>query len=281
VFWYLANLWSIEHINTKEQLAGQAPFTPSRSLQTSLERVQLTFANYLLRDKDLMNLILRPNIHELMNPILEAKKSRHVKTIIIYSNTRVGYTMDLAEYLLEQTFKVPRLFSVKADWWHPLRGADRTYHGNTVYTHKRIETLQLLFQKGLKTKKSIPLRNILFVDDRSPRHTLVQQIPGGLHYLVPTAFHPSMSVAQKEYIVFLAFGALHEHGLLENKEYLDSRFCSRTIHFSETIRVRIENFGQLFACVKDAIMSSTGMPWKSDSAALRAGVKAFLQQAKS
>jgi len=149
-----------------------------------------------------------------------------------------------------------------------------------VYTHKRIETLQVLFQKALKTKKKIPVNNILFIDDKRPRHTLVQQIPEGLHYIVPTPYNPPMSAEQKEFILFMAFGALQEHGLLENEEYLNSPFCSRTIHFSEEVAVRVENFIQLFSCVKGVIMAAGGEPWKSDSAALRAGVRAFLKQVK-
>lgn len=279
-FWYLAHLWSVDHINNPDQLGNQTPFIPSRSLQTSLERVKQTFANYLLRDKSIIDMIIRPNLDELILPLLEAKKSRHLKTIIIYSNTTVGYTMDLAEYLLEQTFKAPRLFALKADWWHPLRGADRSYKGNTVYTHKRIETLQLLFQKALKSKKKIPVSNILFIDDKRPRHTLVQQIPEGLHYIVPTPYRPPMSLEQKEFILFMAFAALQEHGLLEDREYLNSRFCSRTVRFSEDAVIRVDNFIELFSCIRRAILHAGGEPWKSDSAVLRKGVREFLKQAK-
>jgi len=279
IFWYLSNLWSIEDITTKDQ-RGNMSFNPSRSLRNALDRVKHTFLTYLLKDKSILDVIIRPNIDELLDPLLEAKKSRHLKTMIIYSNTRVAYTVQLAEQLLEHKFKAPKLFALKADWWHPLRTADRFYQGNILYTQKRIETLQRLFQKALKSKKMIPVHNILFIDDKIPRHTLVQQIPEGLHYIVPTAFHPPLSVAQKEYILFLAFMALQEHGLLENDEYLRSPFCSRRIHTSETESVRVENFIELFAYVKRGVMSLEGTPWTSDSAALKAGVRAFLQQAK-
>jgi hypothetical protein len=188
--------------------------------------------------------------------------------------------VDLAEYLLEQMFATPKLFSVKADWWHPLRTADRVTIRGEHIMHKRIETLQLLFQKGLKSKKKIPLGNILFVDDRVPRHTLIQQIPDGLTYLVPTPFQPTIPLKQKEYIVFMAFAAMQQHGLLENREYLDSRFCHRRINLTNTTGIHVDSLAELFGAVSGFILSVGGSPWKSDSAQLRKGVRDFLQQVK-
>ena len=151
-----------------------------------------------------------------------------------------------------------------------------------VIMHKRIETLQKIFQKALKTKKSIPLGNILFIDDRKPRHTLVQQIPDGLSYLVPTAFRPDFSTKQKEYLLFMAFAAMEKHGLLENTEYMNSPFCDRTIRLSYPLErdIRIKSLQDLFTAVTQCVMGVKGLPWKSDSAALRKGVRDFLQKAK-
>jgi len=280
VIGYLAHLWSIDHINMAEQRNGDKSCTLSIALKTTLERVKETFASYLFHDKDILNLIIRPNIHELFGPLLEAKRSRHLKTIIIYSNTGVTYTVDLAEYLLEHMFNTSKLFSVKADWWHPLRTADKVTIRGEQIMHKRIETLQLLFQKGLKSKKKIPLGNILFIDDRVPRHTLIQQIPEGLTYLVPTPFEPTIPLKQKEYILFMAFTAMQKHGLLENKEYLDSRFCHRNIYLSRDTSVKIDSLPELFGTVSGFIKHAEGIPWQSDSATLRKGMREFLKQSK-
>lgn len=277
----LANLWSVDDLNTPEQLQGN-PFTPSRDLKTKLERVKETFANYILRDKNLLDMIIRPNIGELFEPLLAAKRSKHLKTMIIYSNTGNKFSVELAERLLEQMFG-PNLFSLKADWWHPLRRADKVVVQGEVITHKRIETLQLLFQKALKTKKSIPLGNILFIDDRSPRHTLIQQVPQGLSYLVPTAFHPTIPVKQKDHLLFMAFAAMEQHGLFENPEYLQSKFCNRTIHVSYPPMppVKIKGVIELFRAVGTLFMDVEGAPWQPDSAALRKGVKEYLQNVRS
>jgi len=279
---HLASLWSIDALNLSEQRREAAPFVPSHTLKTTLERVKETFAQYLFRNKELLDLIIRPNIGELLGPLLQARRARHLKTMIIYSNTGTTYTVELTQYLLEQMFKTTNLFSVRADWWHPLRTADKVVIDGEVIMHKRIETLQLLFQKGLKSKKKIPLGNILFVDDRVPRHTLVQQIPEGLTYLVPTPFQPTIPAKQKEYILFMAFAAMQQHGLLENKEYLDSRFCHRNIYVSgpENTVLRVDSLPELFGAVAKNIMHAEGVPWKSDSAALRKGVREFLKQVK-
>ena len=283
LFWYLASFWSVDYMNTIEQRNGREPFIPSPSLRTTLDRVKETFANYILQDKDILDLIIRPNIGELLGPLLAAKRSRHLKTMVIYSNTGVSYTIELAQYLLQNMFKTPKLFSVVADWWSPLRSADKAKVRGGIIMHKRMETLQKLFQKALKTKKSIPLGNILFIDDRSPRHTLVQQIPGGLSYLVPTPFRPDFSAKQKEYLLFMAFAAMEKHGLLENAEYTASPFCHRTIRLSHPLEkdIRIDSLQQLFTAVTHCVMSVQGTPWKSDSAALRKGVRDFLQNVKS
>ena len=280
--WYLASFWSVDYINTVEQRNGNAPFTPSASLKHTLDLVKETFANYLLRDKEILDLIIRPNIGELIRPLLAAKRARHLKTMIIYSNTGISYTIELAERLLAHMFKVPKLFSLTADWWNPLRSADKTVVRGDTIMHKRIETLQKLFQKALQTKKKIPLGNILFIDERSQRHTLAEQIPEGLTYLVPTEFQPSLSVKQKEYLLFMAFAAMEQHGLLENKEYLDSKFCHRTIRLSypENANIRVDSVRELFGAVSRCVMNVEGSPWKPDSPVLRKTVRDFLAQVK-
>jgi hypothetical protein len=280
--WYLASFWSIDYINTVEQRNGAAPFTPSASLKRTLDHVKETFAEYLLRDKEILDLIIRPNIGELITPLLAAKRARHLKTMILYSNTGISYTVELAERLLAHMFKVPKIFSLTADWWHPLRAADKTVVHGELIMHKRIETLQKLFQKALKTKKKIPLGNILFIDERSPRHTLAQQIPEGLTYLVPTEFQPTLSPTQKEYLLFMAFAAMEQHGLFENTEYLESRFCHRTIRLSypENADIRVDSLQELFSAVTRCVMSAEGSPWKPDSPALRKSVREFLAQVK-
>ena len=277
--WHLASFWSLDYINSVEQRESAPPFIPSAALHRTLELVKDTFANYLLHDKEILDLVIRPNIGELLRPLLAAKRSRHLKTMIIYSNTGISYTIELAERLLEQIFKAPKLFSLAADWWHPLRSADKTAVQGGLIMHKRIETLQKLFQKATQTKKKIPLGNILFIDERSPRHTLVQQIPGGLTYLVPTEFRPAMSFRQKEYLLFMAFAAMEQHGLLDNSEYLESPFCHRTIRLSDT-DIRVDGVQDLFAAVTRCVVSVEGAPWKSDSAALRKAVREFLAQVK-
>ena len=277
---FLANLWSVDDLNTPEQARG-SQFKPSQALKNKLERVKETFANYILRDKNILDLIIRPNIGELLEPLLAAKRSRHLKTMVIYSNTGNKFSVELAEKLLEQMFG-PNLFSVKADWWHPLRRADKVVVEGDVIMHKRIETLQLLFQKGLKSKKSIPLRNILFIDDRSPRHTLIQQVPEGLTYLVPTAFRPTIPPKQKEYILFMAFAAMEQHGLFENPEYLASKFCNRTIYLSypPMAPVKVDGIVKLFRVIATLLMDVEGESWESDSAVLRKGVKEYLQNVR-
>lgn len=273
----LVYLWSIEHIRNPEQARVNRQFKPSITLLNRLQRAKETFAKSLLADPAILSTVIRPNLDALMLPLLEAKKVNRLKTIIIYSNTGVSYSVELAKFLIESIYKT-NVFSLEADHWHPLRTADHVnrMNGHYVEPYKTMETLQKLFKKALHKKKSIPIKNILFVDDRSPKHKLQENEAEGLTYIVPTHFNPVVTKKQKDYIMFLAVSALVSQGLTDNKEYLESGFCHRNIPYDFTKQESISGLPALLEYVRNEMDTSRGAPWVQDTAALSAQVRTFL-----
>ena len=277
----LVYLWSTEHLSNPEQARVNKQFKPSINLLNHLQAAKETFANSILKDRVILDTIIRPNLDALFLPLLEAKKTRHLKTIIIYSNTGVSYAVELAKYLIEHIYNTS-IFSLEADHWHPLRQADRVnqVNGYDIELYKTMETLQKLFKKALHKKKAIPAKNILFVDDRSPKHRLEENEPEGLTYIVPTRFSPVVTKKQKDYIMFLAFSALISQGLTTNKEYLESGFCNRNIPYDFTKRHPIKGLPALLEYVRSSMHESVGSAWVSDTTELSSQVRAFLQKVK-
>jgi hypothetical protein len=121
----LAFLWSPDWLENPEQSALNGRLTLSHGLRVKLSRARIAFANALFANKELLNIVLRPNLDAFFPHLIQAKKAKKVKSIIIYSNTSVTYSMELAKALIEKKFRAPRLFSLMADHWNPLRSADR------------------------------------------------------------------------------------------------------------------------------------------------------------
>jgi hypothetical protein len=278
-----AFLWSPSFLDTPEQSNVNRPLNLSPKLSQQLKRAREIFVDKLLEDKDILSTIIRPNIDTLILPLLEAKKKGKLKTIIIYSNTGVTYSLELAKAILEKKYGT-ELFSLLADHWHPLRTADHKDHrpGQYVEPYKTIQTLTLLFNAATKSQSNIPYENILFVDDRMPKHTLQQQEVDGLTYLVPTHFVPKITHMQKDYLLFLAWMSLEEAGLLRNPDYFRSGFCRRNIPYELTKVHTIRGFPDLLTYVFQSVEHVKGAvrAWTPDTATLKAKMARFLKQVR-
>jgi hypothetical protein len=278
-----AFLWSPSFLDNPEHSIVNRPLNLPSSLSQQLKRARQIFVDKLLEDKDILNTIIRPNIDSLILPLLEAKKKGKLKTIIIYSNTGVSYSLELAKAILEKKYGT-EIFSLLADHWHPLRAADHKDHrpGHYVEPYKTIQTLTLLFKSATKEKANIPYKNILFVDDRMPKHTLQVQEVEGLTYLVPTHFVPKITHLQKDYLLFLAWMSLEEAGLLRNPDYFRSGFCTRNIPYEITKVYTIRGFPDLLAYVFQSVEHVKGSvrAWVPDTASLKAKMTRFLKQVR-
>jgi hypothetical protein len=273
-------MWSSEFITNPEQAKNNSPLKISATLEKKLKAVRETFAKSLLADKDILYTVLRPNLDAMIIPLLEARKTRKLKTVIIYSNTGVTYSTELAKYLIESLYNARGFFSLLADHWHPLRDEDRKDERPGVYVepYKTIGTLQKLFAEATHTAGPVPLNKIMFVDDRQEKHRLTEQEGEGLTYLKPTRFVPKITDKQRDYMLFLALMAMNKHGVLDSTEYMESAFCHRDIPYEFTKKHLIRGFPDLVEFIMDEIWNEEGhgTTWKADTAAITSVMKRFL-----
>lgn len=282
----LAYLWSPEYLENPEQAAPNAPLVVSPVLRKKLERARATFAAALADNEDLCTLVLRPNLVNLIHPLLRLKAKRLLRTVIIYSNTSVTYSMELAAAMIERRFRAPRLFALKADHWHPLRTHDHP-NGSPpsairyVEPLKTIETLQRLFQAATGERRKAKPSEILFVDDRPTKHALTAQEPTGLTYLQCSSFVARATLEQKKMILALALSAMDKVGLLENEEYLNSGFCHRRIPYDWTKVHEIRGFPDLFRWVWNDMQGAGTQrrgTWRPDTLEIVEVMRAFSEK---
>jgi hypothetical protein len=245
----LANLWSLDMITNPEQSAKNRTPIISESLKKKLDRVHDTFAALLLNDSHLLHTVLRENLDDMFDPIMDAMDDGAVESVIIYSNSGNYYTLDLAKTLIEGKYETPGLFSLLVDHWNHLRTADRVKNSGGKYVEplKTMTTLQRLFKVATNdgSPRTIPYTSIMFVDDRDPRHALYEQVPEGLTYIAPTHFVPKITKKLIDHLLLLAIYSMEINNITDNKEYLDSVFCHRRIPVGHGEYVTISGFTDL------------------------------------
>ena len=279
----MAFLWSPDFLENPEQSAPNGRLELSAAIHNKLKRARQHFANSLLKDPELLALVLRPNLDVVIPQLIHAKKAKKLKATIIYSNTGVTYSMELAKYLIEKKYKTPNFISLMADNWHPLRVADRPRYvpeGRYVQPEKTIKTLQILFKAATGETSIAPPNKIMFVDDRHPKHKLQYQESEGLTYVVPTGFFPRVTEYHKRSLLFLALDALHSADLLSDDAYLTSGFCHRKIVLSPVNHKQVNGFPDLFAHVWSAIRRVESNRWEPDTIRLEQAVHRFLKEIK-
>jgi hypothetical protein len=291
----LAYLWSPEFLRNPEQSAPNSPLQVSKKLRIKLQKARKTFVELLAKKEELLWLILRPNLPALMDHLVAAWRAGRIKAVVIYSNTSVSYSIELGAALIEKAFGAPGLFRLAADHWSPLRAADRTAPPSAdpnayVEPLKTVETLRVLLRKAIQgaagsaasrsSSKPIPLKKVMFVDDRRPKHALAAQEEEGLTYLVPSHYRPSAAsvpLVKRQHIFSLALEAMDRAGLLHDKEYLESGFCHRDIPYDWTNTQPVRGLNDLLQWVWGEI-AGVRLPregWREDTAELVAAALEF------
>lgn len=280
----LAFLWSPDFLENPEQSAHNVSLEINAKLKLKLKNARSIFAKYLLNDPEFLDIILRPNLDVVFSQIINAKDAGRVKAIIIYSNTGVTYSMELAKELIEQKYNSPDLINLMADHWHPLRVADRPRYipeGRYVQPEKTIKTLKLLFNKATGRRGVPPTNKIMFMDDRTPKHKLQEQEADGLTYIVPKAFFPEVRIYHKKALLFLALESMQRAGLLSDASYLSSGFCHRQIRSHGNKQVYfLDGFPSLYKYVWNEMYRVEGVntPWIPDTISLNAELARFLEK---
>jgi len=269
----LANFWSPDYINNMEQSVYSGKARISERLAKKLKKARDLFAAELFRHPKLLYTVLRSNIHAMFGPLLKLKRAGLLRAVVLYSNTSVGYSLELAKALIEKLFHSPGLILCMVDHWHPIRTADHPEPLaplRYIEPVKQFDTLEAIFKRATGSRASVRPTSVLFVDDRRKKHALQAQEREGLTYVVPTPFFVNTTYEQKRKLFELALGALADAGVLGDPEYQVSKFCTRDIPYDYTNVFFVRNFYQLKGFVWRQMTSAAEYKgsWKNDTAKL-------------
>ena len=279
----LANFWSLDYINNPEQSFHSGKARISSRLEKKLKRARDIFSTELFKHPRLLYTVLRPNIHAMFAPLLKLKRQGKLRTIILYSNTSVGYSLELVAALIDKLFHSRGLISYMVDHWHPIRVAD---HPEPLVPFrynepsKQYESLEHIFKKATGSRAAVTPSRVLFVDDRRKKHVLQEQEKEGLTYVVPTPFFINASHEQKKKIFDIALQALEDADVLNDSEYLVSKFCTRDIPYDYTNVYFVRNFYQLKQFVWSQMVNATVYKgkWQNDTAKLNREFDYYLKK---
>jgi hypothetical protein len=271
----LAFFMSPEFLQNPEELPTN-PLKISKRLEGTLRIVRREFAAELLKRPDIIHAVLRPNLDALIKPILRKKM-----TVIIYSNTGNSFSTHLAKEMIERKYKSPGLIKLIADVFHPLRKPETTNAGPRGFMNpdKTFPVLERLLQEAANRHESLHPDRIVFVDDKTPMHSISNMTSHGLTYIKPTPYVPKLTKKTRQEILQIALGVMDKAGLLSDNEYLTSAFCFRRIQRIEGVVV-LRGFPDLFSYVWKT-MNQTYYPpstWEDDTVTLESGMRRFLRQ---
>ena len=252
----LALFWSPEFLNTPWQTHHTGPRHISARLTAKLRQTRMLFYRYLLNEPALLAKILRPNLDEMILPLIERRHRGELGAVIMYSNSPVFVSLELAKYIIEHRYCAPNLFCCLADAFHPLRKVD---HGGWPETNQYKEPLKTfagaatLIKNGCQWCHAVSPQDVIFIDDRLVKHQIQDAVPAGLTYIQPIAYVSRFTAGQKQRLFMLALQAMNSSALLQDSEYLDSPFCHRRIGTMHGTRILINGFQDLFQHVWDAM----------------------------
>lgn len=294
----LSFFWSPEMLTNPEQAhvnPGIKLRPPPHSLLRCLAHARQLFVHWLLSSreeepvpKSILHKILRPNLATLLAPLLRLRKKGLLKTVIIYSNTGVGPSLEFAKELIETKFGCHGLFDLLADHWHPLRRHDQFKAGSMAAAagelRKTPRVLKALFKEaaGARRRSTSPSSDqILFVDDFLPKHEIQEEEAKGLTYIVPTPYCSSLSLSEKKALVAAAIECLHRAGVLDDPDY--AVFYTRKIPFEHEHTIELESFSDLAEFVLGEVIVTEPRygAWRNDTRDLQSQMTTFLEKIES
>ena len=273
------DFFSVETLENSFNMDINPRFKIAAGLRAKLQAAESLFVKRVMRDKALMQTLLRPNVGSLLRPLIRAKKAGTIRAVCIYSNTWSTFTMILAKRLLESLYDCPGFFDATIDATHPLRKHDWA----TIEQGEPVKTFRVLrdiFRTECGVKGRIEPRDILFVDEREEDHYLYADVTNGLTYLKPTPFSPVISEEVKERMFMLGVGVLDDSGLFADTEYLDSQIfhCNKFARTNRTFK--LSGIFQLLELAEEYIRKAGRHPvvFNNDSASCKRTIAKYLSQ---
>lgn len=279
-FFYHIGIWSdffsVDAIENPFNKRINPGLRLSTELKAKLRKAEALYIKKLLASPKILKTVLRPNLDELIKPLIKHKA--RIQAVAIYSNTWNSFTPHIAKALIETIYKCPGLFTCLVDATHPIRREDwaELDDGQPAKTFK---TLKSIFTTLCKVKGPVEPSDILFVDDREPKHRLEKDEIRGLTYLKPTPFDPKLTIPEREEIFKMGLDVLDETGLLEDHEYLSSDIFNCKKLTSTKKPVKIRGVEHLFDLVGKKLLSEghDSVKFKDDSGEIRECMREYLR----
>lgn len=282
-FFYHIGIWadffSIETIDNKFNRRINPTMSLSPSLKRKIRSAEKVFIKKILERVDIMNLMFRPNLSAMLEPIMEAKKSGKVKAVCIYSNSWNSFVLHVAKEIIETVYTYPGFFDCLVDATHPIRAYDwsKKKHGEPS---KNFITLKKIFKDLCGVKTRIDPRNCMFVDERIIKHDIMESERDGLVYLKPTAFSPKLTDSDREKIFEIGLDVLDECELLNDSQYLDSDLFDCKKYSSTTNLKKISNIDDLLDMAEAKLDKEgiKGIKFVNDTNEITKIMKTFLKR---
>jgi hypothetical protein len=275
-FFFHIGIWSdffsVETIENpfNKKINPGLKLTPS--LRKKLHKAEELYIQKLQKSPSILKTVFRPNLDEMIRPLI---KNKAIRAVAIYSNTWNTFNVHLGKRLIEEAYNCPGLFTCVVDATHPIRQPDwkETEDGQPLKTFK---VLKAIFTDLCKVKGPIKPEQILFVDERIKKHRL--QHEEGLTYLKPTVFDPKLSMAIREKIFMMGLEVLDETGLFEDHEYLSSDIFHCKKYTATDKTVTINNICKLLELAEKKLRSEglQGVKFKDDTTEIRECMQEFL-----
>lgn len=256
--------------------------TLSAALKTRLRKAEDLLIEKIKANKDLFELVFRPNLDALIAPLVKAKRSGKVKAICIYSNTTCTFSMHFAKRIIEERYSCPDFFDCLVDVTHPIRKYD--WEHNTEDKRQPLKTfigLKKIFKELCGVTDTISPDRILFVDDRTVKHHLAQEEKDGLTYLQVSGYVPSISKTLRKKAYFIGLQVLLETQLMDYPAYLSSNIFhtdKEAVIGDTPAKIEVDGFFSLLGLVEKEIHDPyyPPMTFKDDTTKIRHVMATFL-----
>jgi len=130
-------------------------------IEKKLVELRNNFEETLHKNPQILNRILRPDLKEILEPLVQAYKKNKIEKFIIYSNNASIYSLQYTGREINRMFQIEIEFEY-LDRTNKLRDE---YDGNiTGARTKTIKTIEKIINHSVKDKE------ILFLDDMIPKH---------------------------------------------------------------------------------------------------------------
>ena len=171
-----------------------------------------------LEKEDINKKVFRPQLKEILTPLVNQFKKHTIKGFIIYSNNANLYALEYAGRAIENMFNTPELFIKYLDRNHEERIHDRPDHSG--YPSKMVKTIR---------KYSNIKSPILFVDDLIHNDFYIDY--ENTTYIIIPAYESNMLEIDLQFIISIF------EDILDNLSEKERSIFYNIYHIKETLKI--------------------------------------------